>query len=73
MYLDISYTKSKVLYCILYNIQLSTVQDNREEKDGYGALNGNLTLLVYSPMDDVGLYDDDDVHQKVFIPKGQVL
>lgn len=47
MYLDISYTKIKVLYCILYNIKLRTVQDNREEKDGYGALNGNITLLVY--------------------------
>lgn len=47
MYLVINYTKTKVLYCILYNIQLCTVQDNREEKDGYGALNGNITLLVY--------------------------
>lgn len=60
MYLDISYTKSKVLYCILYNLQLCSVQDNREEKDGYGALNGNITIyyiiLTISPMADVRLY-----------------
>lgn len=60
MYLDISYTKSKVLYCILYHLQLCSVQDNREEKDGYGALNGNITIyyiiLTISPMADVRLY-----------------
>lgn len=43
----------------MYNKQLCTVQDNGEN-DGYGALNGNITIyysiLTISPMGDVRLY-----------------